>query len=601
MKTKLINFSHLKKYLTCQPYFVWHSLDKTVNEEQALHQAWNEDKPLSFELPSFGPLDTSLNAEDQAIIYDHPLSAIQHQSIDIINRHFLKFVQKQFKNLQIVPHQSRVSKAAMSREYIEKFPNATLYNPTFIYDFETYQAQANPQIYDLKTHSVYFLKMSLNTRRSDIIKLYFDVALMRKLGLKVKNVFLYILATKQYQKGEIDFYLTKTLNVQKSGTSFKDKGVSNYYEMAQLSKVGLNSQSWLDINETINSQTINNTFLLKDLDDYLRDIIYARQYDTLEPISSDDQQFFDECYVPWKTIVSLTNEQSFQNFHGALLKKSDLTAQSSWQELINKLIHERPLLKTILQHPHQIMIDHLKVATILKDIDQTLVVWYDFEAFSLPIAPLDNFLPFSQVVSQVSVIKTNGLIETSVVNVVLDPLLIKLTDMIKIVDAIYDPNAQYYVVYNKTYEHSRLKEMITKLQESNIECQELAHKVELIIQRTIDLADLFKISNSKQKPPFLITDLKGMYSIKKLEDYITNNYPQFKNQIKSYKSLKINNGLYAMEIANQRALGIIGNQEWKIKTQYLAQYCENDVRAMIMVYKFVIQQVKQQVTQQFDK
>jgi hypothetical protein len=45
--------------------------------------------------------------------------------------------------------------------------------------------------------------------------------------------------------------------------------------------------------------------------------------------------------------------------------------------------------------------------------------------------------------------------------------------------------------------------------------------------------------------------------------------------------------MMAMDIAVQRLLGLIGEKEWLEKTIFLKDYCENDVRAMLMVYEFI--------------
>ena len=58
--------------------------------------------------------------------------------------------------------------------------------------------------------------------------------------------------------------------------------------------------------------------------------------------------------------------------------------------------------------------------------------------------------------------------------------------------------------------------------------------------------------------------------------------------IKPYKSLEVQNGLMAMNKAIQRYLDAIGNKEWNDVSKQLKAYCENDVKAMIMVYHFVL-------------
>jgi hypothetical protein len=50
----------------------------------------------------------------------------------------------------------------------------------------------------------------------------------------------------------------------------------------------------------------------------------------------------------------------------------------------------------------------------------------------------------------------------------------------------------------------------------------------------------------------------------------------------------------AMEIGIKRALNLINDQKWNLISKKLKEYCENDVRAMIMVYDFVLKLIEEQ-------
>ena len=114
-------------------------------------------------------------------------------------------------------------------------------------------------------------------------------------------------------------------------------------------------------------------------------------------------------------------------------------------------------------------------------------------------------------------------------------------------------------------------------------------KIDHIIDNTFDLLELFKITNANDKiPPIFLHKLLGFSSIKKLENLITNSQIQLPVMIKPYKSLDVQNGLMAMNKAIQRYLNGIGNHEWDEVVNQLKAYCENDVKAMIMVYHFVL-------------
>ena len=86
----------------------------------------------------------------------------------------------------------------------------------------------------------------------------------------------------------------------------------------------------------------------------------------------------------------------------------------------------------------------------------------------------------------------------------------------------------------------------------------------------------------------MLSDQKLKYSIKNIEKHISQNKIYLPRKIQEYKNLEIQNGLIAMEIAIKRSINIIGDLEWKSYEEKLKKYCENDVRAMIMVYDFVL-------------
>ena len=113
------------------------------------------------------------------------------------------------------------------------------------------------------------------------------------------------------------------------------------------------------------------------------------------------------------------------------------------------------------------------------------------------------------------------------------------------------------------------------------------HKFEEIKDKTIDLNDLFMCKSKDKIPLVFIPDLWGFSSIKKIENYITNSKIKLPIMISPYKSLKVQNGLMAMNKAIQRYLLAIGDKEWNKVVEDLKIYCENDVKAMIMVYYFV--------------
>ncbi|WP_326494918.1 UU173 family protein [Mycoplasmopsis felis] len=264
------------------------------------------------------------------------------------------------------------------------------------------------------------------------------------------------------------------------------------------------------------------------------------------------------------------------------------------------------------------------------------ICWYDYEGFSDLYPPMNRIAPYNQLVNQVSVIITKNGIEESVENLVIDTKNISCKDLVKIIQTIYNNKPDYFVVYNKNYENTRNKE-ISKLvsyeffnnkefqtwfltQYNNI--SDFTSIITYINNNTIDLADCFSHKKNlnidiknfisfyekenliKIKPNSLdfynknitynkslihINFLKYFYSIKKIEKYITHMNFDLKTKITPYNELVIQKGTMAMEAAILRYLGATNDAVWNNNiVPELKKYCENDVRAMIMVYEFIM-------------
>ncbi|WP_027121216.1 UU173 family protein [Mycoplasma leonicaptivi] len=83
--------------------------------------------------------------------------------------------------------------------------------------------------------------------------------------------------------------------------------------------------------------------------------------------------------------------------------------------------------------------------------------------------------------------------------------------------------------------------------------------------------------------------LKHFYSIKKIENLITESGFLLKTLITPYKDLVIKKGTMAMLEAQNRFYGATSDIIWENNiVPELKKYCENDVKAMIMVYEFIM-------------
>ncbi|VEU75511.1 Domain of uncharacterised function(DUF2779) [Mycoplasmopsis maculosa] len=275
------------------------------------------------------------------------------------------------------------------------------------------------------------------------------------------------------------------------------------------------------------------------------------------------------------------------------------------------------------------------------------IIWYDYEGVTTPWPILNNVSPYGQVTHQVSFIETINGKEINVVNIVKDPKKIELIDLVDNVIQLYSNKADIYIVYNKGYENSRNNELLKYVEieynNNNLDFIEKMYKIGLknkddfkkiinhIHENTIDLWEFIKpcskdkilgltsqicfestflnenrkneiidfMYNKNRKNsisdynPFKYTcyiyDLHLYSSIKKVEKLATAYKLNLRYKIKEYSKLDVKNGSMALEFAVSRAVGIMDDNVWNSKIEKLKEYCENDVRAMLLTYDFILE------------
>ena len=346
------------------------------------------------------------------------------------------------------------------------------------------------------------------------------------------------------------------------GKNFEDKSI---FEIIDSNEFSINKKE---------------NFIFQDLDYYLEKIIQAKKTTkTIYPTEKDASIWGEN--KNWANLVK-KHASIYEGFNGRFISKKNIINQENINQIASN--SKKDTLNHILNLSKPKIFQKQFIQKIINDL-KNKIVWYDFEAFSIPLCPLDGFLPYQQVVSQVSTIVTDNMKEQNNNNIVIDPKNINHNHLWEIINHIYQKDHKY-VVYNQSYENTRLKEMSQILTKFNHPKASLAHKmVDTIIDNTIDLADIFNVMSKEIK--LLIPNLKGKHSIKLVEKYITKASFNLPYKIKEYKNLNIKSGLFAMEAANNRALNITGDNEWQVIKKDLQEYCENDVRAMIMVYYLV--------------
>ncbi|WP_027124245.1 DUF2779 domain-containing protein [Mycoplasmoides pirum] len=207
-------------------------------------------------------------------------------------------------------------------------------------------------------------------------------------------------------------------------------------------------------------------------------------------------------------------------------------------------------------------------------------IYFDFETINPSIRAIDNSFPYAQIITQCSIIKNDNTNKFECQNLIVDPRDINLSFFKKVVDSLYVDNAfEYdYIVYNASFEKSRLLELKDYLQD-----EEYNKKIDAIVANLYDLANWFNINN--QVWHIWLKDLYGYYSIKNVLELIPQKILD-ETKTKSYKSLNVQRGDRAQALTSLRYFEAISDKEWKKLSEDLCQYCENDVRAMIAVEKF---------------
>lgn len=209
-------------------------------------------------------------------------------------------------------------------------------------------------------------------------------------------------------------------------------------------------------------------------------------------------------------------------------------------------------------------------------------VYFDFETINLATRVVDNTYPFSQIITQCSIIKDHhneiSVDALSCNNIVIDPLKIEIDEFKKVIDELYCGDDYSYIVYNKSFESSRLKEMINYIND-----EKYTLMINVIRNNLFDLADFFTLK--KEDTPIFIKEFGGFYSIKKVLPFIEKNHPElFKiTNCKDYKKLNVSNGLDCQNKTTVRFFNLMDEKEWLQLKNDISIYCENDVRAMIAV------------------
>lgn len=543
-----ITFSNYKKALTCQPFFIWHKLEdveKYKDEEAGIKTFWSS-------------LDWEFEEEDMETDSDNSQQIIA-KTFNVLNNHLNDLLMK--NNEYIIISGSKEDKIQKTKDNLGS--GKLLINPVFEYR----DALSQPVAFDTKSKIIVDIKYSKKTKRIDLVKAFYNYSIISK-TIEVEDYLLYLPQDKKYRKGEIDLYSVDCIMPQKGGALPFTQNVKGEYKDTPIM-------------DFVKSRVCigRSGFSIANFDNTISLIENAKG--TKEPIKSFEADFTEfGTNSQWNELLEYF-DHPFAGINGKVVSKKQIVNETEVESIVLDTYNN------LNGKGAKILFE--EATTIIDNIEnKKRVIWYDYEGFSLPISPIDGVGPYNQIPFQVSIIETENNIEKAPQNIIYDPLTISHDDLADMIEQVYANKADAYIVYNQGYENARNNEIANILFEAgHPRRKEIREMVDWIKLKTIDLCDLFVINSKKTLPLVMLDDQKMRYSIKNVEKHITSNNIELPRKITPYKELEVKNGGMAMELAINRALGIVGNNEWKLKVKELKKYCENDVRAMIMVFDFI--------------
>lgn len=603
---KKINFSHYFRLHTRQKYFIWNNLDSNFPENPDFDEENFENTVWNFEALSENPTD---------------FSELHINIFKNFTAEFHTFIKKKYpeKKICIVYPAEVEKKIAQTISFYKSGNCDIMFNPCFEYK----DAVAHSSVFFVFNKKLSILKLSTSTKIKDYLaanwNFWITTYALRGFGNDLNPI------------EEVSYFLIDTVeNPRKNQTEFcetlwvsTNKGVKSvskidregpYYFFAKkiakqngLTLLEFNNPYFLEQNRLVKNLLRNTVsrnspkqpkktkkiIKMIPIIDALSEIKEAKNIKTFSPPQISDNGNFEK--NPDFNMLMTKFYPQLANISGTLLKAKDALSLIEDEEKLLTL-EKNSFWFNFFQENNSIIINQIEeLKKFLLNLYAKKIVWYDFEAFSLPFPPIDYVQPFQQIVSQVSIVLTNrGQIlnqNFSDRNLVFDPKNYTWENFFLIIDKIYHKHADFYVVFNKSYELTRLKEMLEIIFKNYLErlpyhkakqkLEEYELKVAEIIKKTIDLKDPFA------KYWLVISDLKGCYSIKKIENFITKYKYNLKRLIIPYKQLAIKNGLEAMIESIDRYFNFIGDNQWEITRKNLQIYCQNDVIAMIMVWDFL--------------
>ena len=558
-------------------------------------------------IPSDNPIWDDLNCFGQVLLSNTMVVNYYNDMIVYLVNYFKK--EKGYKNEEILTipnNNSREVKKETTKKAIESKKYKLIINPCFQYK----NIISNPLFLDLKNNCIGEISYSTKTTKEVKLKACFNknVIVNSIKDFKVENYLICLLKHNDiafYKKG-INEYV---FNDWFSNTKTKPKNISEKSSLKIMEFIDEYEQQFKNFVDLVNDDEKINVINKKGFERPSEDnpeimkLNFADKYKILNQVVN---KFNPELKLAGMRFIKEYYEINKNKNHSEIIKFF----------LNEKLIHVNEKFETSNNLDKQ--------NTFKRFFDKNknkYFVWMDFEGVTSTFPIIDYHRPWTQLISQVSIVKTtwndkkDNYEEFYSNDYVYDPLNYSHKTLIEIINDIYDEKAEAYVVYNKSYEEKRIEEIKKYLElyfmkagndkYSHEYQKQIFDKIDNIISNILDIAFFTKLTKIEdfKLPLITIGFTKGKYSIKLFEKFITKYNIQLENRIIPYSNLDIKNGAMALDVANSRAVNRIGDVEWDKKVKELKLYCHNDVIAMIMLGEFIWKcwKNKKEINDNFDR
>lgn len=619
-----------------------------INDENSYDELEDSDdlEIDSYELYKQFKENNPTSAEQNKNIY-----MVQGNIIDKASRNYLCEKYKHIQTIVDIEQELKFKKnkeqADKTQELLEQYESIIIFQPVFIY--ENMITKSDAVVKENNKLTVIETKGTTSAKFVHYLDLYFQMHVIENQGylLKQNLLFDYELCLIEYKflnKNEVSLETTPYINLSKTVTvspRIKEnrrkeevvlisnqikKGIPYDEDIEPLKIKDLMYENYKDIESNTECpkypatrkkytksyeliKKINSEFVkaISELQSH-KDSLNEESFPTFAPSVNDKSPIKNCDYFPTEKKLYSLMGYNLYNYSG---KVADQTIEAI--EKTKKKDDIKNFLKQPSKNPefYLNLFNTKKAGLINNEFCNNKInelkenkVYFDFETISSPIRVIDNSLPFMQIVTQCSIIKStaNSQIENLICdNLIIDPKNININWFKQIIDSIYfgpepikdglsirinSPHNTSYIVYNKSFECSRLKEMAKFINE-----KEYTFKVEQINKNIYDLADFFILSSGADKIGYYIffKELYGFYSIKKVLPLVGKYNQKIYDQTKclDYNTLEIGNGQVCQEETTKRFFDLVNDSEWKKLENEMKIYCENDVRSMIAIELFI--------------